>query len=93
MKQAQRWAVQQRPRARVAYHRRDPHPHGDATTTPAWSTSCSNAGPTTDHQEATQGWTALIWAATKGHRATVSVLLRHAATRDLPDASGRTAAD
>lgn len=50
-------------------------------------------GAMVDHQERTQGWTALIWAAKRGHGQTVGALLRHRADPTLKDFSGRTAAD
>jgi ankyrin repeat protein len=46
-----------------------------------------------DHQERTQGWTALIWAAKQGHRQTVQTLMHHQADPTLKDLSGRTAAN
>ena len=50
-------------------------------------------GAMSDHQEGTEGWTALIWAAKQGHRDTVATLLRHQADRTLRDFAGKTAAD
>ena len=52
-----------------------------------------NEGAMADHQEGTQGWTALIWAAKQGHRQTLETLIRHRADPSLRDFSGRTAAD
>jgi ankyrin repeat protein len=50
-------------------------------------------GAMVDHQERTQGWTALLWAAKQGHAATVEALIRRGADPTLKDFSGRTAAD
>jgi ankyrin repeat protein len=50
-------------------------------------------GAMIDHQEQTEGWTALIWTAGKGHTETVEVLLGHGADRTLKDFAGRSASD
>jgi ankyrin repeat protein len=50
-------------------------------------------GAMVDHQERTQGWTALIWAAKQGYGPTVATLMRHRADPTLKDFSGRTATD
>ena len=51
------------------------------------------AGANIDEVEITRGWTALIWAAKRGHRDTVALLLALGANRDLVDHQGRTARD
>lgn len=50
-------------------------------------------GAMIDHQEATEGLTALIWAVKQGRTEAVETLLRHQADRTLKDFSGKTAAD
>ncbi|MES9970101.1 MAG: ankyrin repeat domain-containing protein [Candidatus Thiodiazotropha sp.] len=51
------------------------------------------AGAQIDLVETTQGWTALIWAAKRGHRAAVESLLAHPADREIKDFSGKRAVD
>lgn len=48
-------------------------------------------GAMIDHQEATKGWSALIWAAGKGHLQSVEILLEQGADRTLKDFDGQTA--
>ncbi|MCG8023646.1 MAG: ankyrin repeat domain-containing protein, partial [Candidatus Thiodiazotropha endolucinida] len=43
--------------------------------------------------EMTQGWTALIWAAKRGHREAVERLLRYPADREITDFNGKRALD
>lgn len=50
-------------------------------------------GAQVDHQELTNGWTALIWTAKQGHLATVQALLEQGADTTLRDYSGRNAAE
>lgn len=50
-------------------------------------------GAMLDHQESTQGLTALIWSAKQGQAQAVEVLLAHGADATLKDFSGHTAAD
>jgi ankyrin repeat protein len=50
-------------------------------------------GADMNHAEATGGWTALIWAAKRGHVRSVEVLLAHGADPGLTDLSGRRAID
>ena len=52
-----------------------------------------NAGASLDHQELTNGWTALIWAAKLGHLESVKVLLAHGARSGITDHDGRSALD
>ena len=42
-------------------------------------------------QESTHGWTALIWAAKRGHKASVSALLEGGAAKGIIDFDGRNA--
>lgn len=49
-------------------------------------------GAMIDAQENTQGFTALIWAAQRGHHEAVERLLARDADRSLPDFEGKTAA-
>lgn len=51
------------------------------------------AGADIDRVEITKGWTALIWAAKRGHRAAVERLLVHPVDRDIRDFSGKRAVD
>jgi len=51
------------------------------------------AGAAVDEVEITRGWTALIWAAKRGHLATVSLLLELGANPALRDDRGLSAAD
>jgi ankyrin repeat protein len=51
------------------------------------------AGADIDLVENTQGWTALIWASKRGHRATVERLLRYPIDRNIRDLSGKRALD
>lgn len=51
------------------------------------------AGADVDEIEITRGWTALIWAAKRGHRETVRVLLDLQADSSIRDAQGRSAQD
>ena len=51
------------------------------------------AGASLDEVEITRGWTALIWAAKRGHLATVSLLLDLGANPALRDDRGLSAAD
>lgn len=44
-------------------------------------------------KEQTQGYSPLIWAAHRGHREAVALLLAHQADRTLPDFEGQTAAE
>ncbi|MCB1774679.1 MAG: ankyrin repeat domain-containing protein [Gammaproteobacteria bacterium] len=53
----------------------------------------AEAGAGVDEVEITHGWTALIWAAKRGHEATVAELLALGARRDMRDGQGRTALD
>ena len=50
-------------------------------------------GANVDHVEQTHGWSALIWAAKRGHRETVRVLVAHQADRQIRDDENRTALD
>ncbi len=50
-------------------------------------------GAMIDHQEMTQGLTALTWASKLGHQRSVDVLLARGADASLPDFSGQTASD
>jgi len=50
-------------------------------------------GAEVDHIEKTHGWSALIWAANRGHADTVKHLLQHHANPDLRDHDGLSAAD
>ncbi|MEW8010783.1 MAG: ankyrin repeat domain-containing protein [Candidatus Thiodiazotropha sp.] len=51
------------------------------------------AGADINHVEMTQGWTALIWAAKRGHREAVERLLTYEADREITDFSGKRALD
>jgi len=46
-----------------------------------------------NHIELTHGWSALIWAAKRGHRETVEVLLKHQPDKMLQDDEQKTALD
>ena len=51
------------------------------------------AGANIDEVEITRGWTALIWAANRGHAHTVQVLLGLGADPKIRDDQGRLARD
>ncbi len=51
------------------------------------------AGADIDLVEKTNGWTALIWAAKRGHRAAVERLVSHPVDRNIKDFSGKRAVD
>lgn len=51
------------------------------------------AGAAVDEVELTRGWTALIWAAQRGHVDTVRLLLDLGADRTIRDRQGRSARD
>ncbi|MEW8683935.1 MAG: ankyrin repeat domain-containing protein [Candidatus Thiodiazotropha endolucinida] len=51
------------------------------------------AGADFNQVEMTQGWTALIWAAKRGHREAVERLLRYPTDREITDFSGKRALD
>jgi len=50
-------------------------------------------GADINHIELTHGWSALIWAAKRGHRETVEVLLKHQPDKMLQDDEQKTALD
>lgn len=54
-----------------------------------------NKGPkdVVNAQNATNGWTPLMWACSRGHKETASELLRHGASLTLVNAKGQTAID
>jgi ankyrin repeat protein len=52
-----------------------------------------NAGAEINHVEQTQGWTALIWAAKRGHKEAVERLLAHPIDREVTDYNGKRALD
>ncbi|MES9849857.1 MAG: ankyrin repeat domain-containing protein, partial [Candidatus Thiodiazotropha sp.] len=51
------------------------------------------AGADINQVEMTQGWTALIWAAKRGHRAAVERLLTYPADQEITDFDGKRALD
>jgi ankyrin repeat protein len=53
----------------------------------------ARAGAAVDEVEITRGWTALIWAAKRGHADTVELLLALGADAGVRDKQGRSARD
>ncbi len=50
-------------------------------------------GADVNHTEHTHGWTALIWAAKRGHVETVTILLKHQPNLEIQDGAEKTALD